>query len=397
MPSKILTQTTNLFSLYRYICGKSEVPETYNFWGLVSLIAAAVEDRVWYQKFKHEQLYPNLFIMLVGPSGLGKGVALSQLVRLAENSTNINKWRGRVTAAHLIDHLGKTTTDEWGQQCLANPKLWLIMDELQNDISPNPKMVEDFIFFMTEIYTASNYRIDTGTRTSGYVSIEKPIVNWLAGTTEADLRELMNTRLLRSGFTARCCFIFGEYDFNKRYEDIIYPDDYEEVFQHLCARIWMLQQLEGPLGITSTAKMELGLWYRTRPSPDDELLYAAWKRNHDLILKFSTILCLSDGGELIIQHKHIIKAQAMLNVVNEHYSRMVEAAVETRTTKPTNQMGKFLAEKGKIDHTSVLRYFRAKRGMNARQVKEAVNELMQDGCIKLEYGPKGGRIYHWKG
>lgn len=113
MPSSKLCETCNFFELYRHICGESEVPAIYHFWSAVSLIAATVEDRVWYQKFKHEALFPNLYVMLVGPSGLGKGMAISHLVRLADCGITINKFRGRVTAAHLIDHLGKPIVDEW--------------------------------------------------------------------------------------------------------------------------------------------------------------------------------------------------------------------------------------------------------------------------------------------
>jgi len=397
MPSKILTQTKNLFKLYRHICGKSEVPEVFHFWSLVSLIAATVENRVWYQVYKHDKLYPNLFIVLIGPSGLGKGVSIGHAVRMAENSTTINKYRGRATAAHLVDYLGKPKKDEWGQQMLADPKLWLIMDELRNDISPNVKMIEDFVFMMTELYTASNYTIDTGTRTHGNVTVKEPLINWLAGTTESDLREIMSTHLMRSGFTARTCFIWGKNNFGKRCMDITYPEDYEEVFQHICVRLWMLQKANGAFAITKTAKVEATIWYDTRPEPEEELLFAAWNRNKELFYKFAMILCLADGGPMVINHKHVVRAIGMVDMVNACGDKLIRAASESSSTMPLNDITRYIQRKKKVSHTELIRYFRSSRGFSAKVVRSGMLDLIQDGCVKVGLGAKGGKTYYWRG
>lgn len=398
----ILSRTINFFQLYRHICGESEVPDIYHFWSTVSLLAATVEDRVWYEKFKHEQLFANLFILLVGPSGLGKGTAISQLLRLAESGISINRYRGRVTGAHLIDYLGKPTKDEWGQKYLANPKLWLIMDELQNDVSTNKRMVEDFIYLMTELYTASNYKIQTGTREHGQVNIERPIVNWLAGTNEDDLREILTTKLMRSGFTARTCFVFGNYDFDKRCPRIIYPDDYEEVFQHLCYRLWILQRTQGPFLVTEVAEAELDKWYMKRPEPDEELLYSAWRRHHDLLLKFAMTLCLADGGPMVLQHKHVIQAKQMVAKIYQFSEMLIVTAGETDQTKPSNDIARYIKKKKEVKHTDAVSYFRQRRGMNSTTFKRAVFELLQEGVVVSEEVNKTGRgrsgtMYYWKG
>ena len=393
----ILHQTSNFFRIYRYLCGESEVPDIYHFWSSVSLLAAAVEDRVWYQKFKHERLYPNLFILLVGPSGLGKGTAIGHMVRIADKSLTINKYRGRVTGAHLIDHLGKPFIDEWGRRCISNPRLWLIMDELQNDVSGNKKMIEDFIYLMTELYTASNYTVQTGTRTHGQINIKEPIINWFAGTTEDDLREILSQRLLRSGFTARTCFVFGEYDFDLRIPKIKYPDDYEEIFTHLCLRLWMLQQTTGPFLLTETADLEIDKWYMKRPSPSEELLYSSWKRQHDLLLKFAMILCIGDGGPQVIQHRHVIQSKNMVGKVFESAEKLISTASETIETKPSNDVGRYIKRHGQVQHTPASRYFRSMRGMNGVTFRKAVGSLANDGVVRIGKTEMGGLVYTWVG
>lgn len=379
----ILDRTCNFFQLYRHICGESEVPDIYHFWATASLIAATVEDRVWFQKFRHEVLYPNVYVLLIGPSGLGKGVAIGHLVRLAEASITINKYRGKVTAAHLIDHLGKPQIDEFGGRTFVNPKLWLVMDELQNDVSSNPKLVEEFIYLMTELYTASNYTIQTGTRTHGPVNIERPLINWLAGTTEDDLREILTQRLMRTGFPARTCFIFGDYDFGKRLPRIKYPADYDTVFEHLVFRLWMLQRTCGSFQITEEAEAIIDQWYTMRPEPDEEMLYSLWKRQHDLLLKFAMILCLADGQELTISSEHISGAKQMLQKVYQFSEALVGMSAETAEMRVSNTILRYLKKKQWAEHTPMSRYFRSSHGISAYIFRKAIADLEANGLIMI--------------
>jgi hypothetical protein len=378
------------------------VPDIFHFWSTVSLLSAVVEDRVWYQKFRHEVLYPNLYVILVGPSGLGKGVAIGHAVRLMECATSINKYRGKVTAAHLIDYLGKPDIDEFGDRTYRNPKLWLVMDELRNDVSPNAKLVEEFVYLMTELYTASNYTIQTGTRTHGAVNIERPVINWFAGTTEDDLREVLTQRLLRTGFTARVCTVFGgDYDFNNRVPKIKYPGDYDFIFEHLCHRLWMLQYTTGAFMITDRADAELDRWYVMRPEPDEELLYSAWKRQHDLLIKFAMILSLADGGPLVIDIRHINGAKKMLTKVYEYSENLIEVSAENPETRQGNVILKYLKRRKYAEHTPMSRYFRNSHGMNSWAFKKAIAELEAHGLImigrkKTEYGPSGV-VYYFVG
>jgi len=159
----------------------------------------------------------------------------------------------------------------------------------------------------------------------------------------------------------------------------------------------MLQKAKGAFMSTSTAKMELKSWYDTRQNPDEELLFSSWNRNPELLFKFAMILCLADGGPMIIQHKHVIYAQDMVNMVYGFNERLIEAASESYTTKPINTLERYIQRQRTVGHTKSMRYFRSTKGMNAKQFREAVGELVQDGCVEMGQGAKGGGVYIWKG
>jgi hypothetical protein len=393
-----LQRTQNLFDLYQYICGKSEVPAVFNFWSSVAMLAATLENRVWYEKHKGEKLYPHLYVMLVGAGGLGKGTAISQAVRIAKSSINIQTYRGKLTCAHLIDVLGKAEKDEFDRKVVKNPRLWLLMDELKNDVGSHKQLAEEFVAMMTELYTATNYTINTGTRTSGEIDIVDPLVNWMAGTTEAWLRMVLTKDLVDSGFTARTCFIFGKYDFNKRYPRIVYPPDYDEVMEHIQLRLWMIQQFEGRILMTEQAESIVDQWYMMRPAPTEEAWYSMWHRHHDMMLKFAMINCLADPGPPVINASHMLKAKAMVRQIVRFTSRLLEVAHETYATKPSNEIASYLEVKGSdwSGHSDMLRYFRSKRGMDSKQVKDAVFQLIAEGSVEVERTATGKTSYRWR-
>jgi hypothetical protein len=395
IPYPALHHTTDFFELYQYICGVSEIPFVYHFWSSLSIVAAIAEDHIWFEKFKGEKLYPNLYMILVGPSGLGKGGAISQAIRIVDGSVYVNRYRGKLTYAHLIDKLGKATKDEWGRMVIANPRLFLIADELRNSVGVNQQLVTELIALLTELYTASGYTLQTGTRTHGSIDIEKPVINCLFGSTEDWLKFIITKDIAQSGFTARTCFVFGKYDFKKRCPRVIYPKDYEEVYEHIKWRLWMMQNVRGRCVMTSGAEALEDKWYITRPDPTDTALYSTWKRNHDLMLKFAMLVSLADRGDLVICYKHLKQARDMVDTINGFTLQLIEIANETFETKPSNDVAIYLQEKGTTKHSDALKYFRTKKGMNAKRFRSAVWDLKQEGLIEFGRTKTGGVVYEW--
>jgi len=392
-----LQRTRNFFELYQYACGKSEVPPVFHFWSSVSLMAGVLEGNVWFEKHADDRLYPNIYIFLIGPPALGKGTAIGFAAKMADRSVVMPKYRGSATDASLIDILGKVGKDEYDRKVLANPHLWLIMDELKNNLGTNPARVDAFFSLMTELFTATGYTMNTSTRTHGKIDIVEPVVNWLIGTTESDMKALISRKSVDSGFVSRVCFIFGDYNFGLRCPRITYPPDREEVIEHLRMRLWILQNTRGAIAMTPEAEAMQDKWYMTRPSPEDETLYATWKRQHDMLLKFAIFCCLADAGPMVIRSVHLSRAKAMVKSVEGYAGRLLSVVNETFDTKPSNDIEAFIKKKKKVGHTECLRYFRAKRGLNAKRFREAVWALVQEGSVKAGRNDRGGVEYEWVG
>lgn len=373
------------------------MPKIFNYWCCIGLISAALEDRVWFDVYKDEPIKPNLYICLIGPGSLGKGLAISQAVKLAKTALATRIYRGKLTYAHLIDVLGKPFKDQFGNEYLQSPRLWLVNDEFKNAVGANRTLAEDMIALLTETYTATNYTLQIGTRKDGELTLEKPLLNWLMGSTEVWLRQVLTRDVFESGFVARGCFIFGDYDLSCRIRKPVYPCDYEQIYRHLQVRLWMMQQYKGKIVITPTADTLLDNWYNTRPNPEDETLTSAWKRRYEMLVRFAIIHCVADGQALIIRLPHVQRALATLDQVAGFTARLIETGAETFDSKPVNDIGRYIRKKETVSHSDLLIYMRAKRGMDAKRVRSGIHDLQQEGQIELGRTPTGGIIYTWTG
>jgi hypothetical protein len=54
----------------------TEAPKNYLFWSAISVLAGVLKNEVYF-KDQLFTLYPNQFIILTGPPGIGKGTAIN--------------------------------------------------------------------------------------------------------------------------------------------------------------------------------------------------------------------------------------------------------------------------------------------------------------------------------
>ena len=81
-------------------------PEPFRRWAAICAIAGALERKVWIRSMGAE-LYPNLYVFLVGPPGLGKSNALHECEQLWRELGTHNVAPVSLTKAAFIDELSK--------------------------------------------------------------------------------------------------------------------------------------------------------------------------------------------------------------------------------------------------------------------------------------------------
>jgi hypothetical protein len=387
----ILDETSNFVRLYLYHVGKTEVPDSYHTWACLSLIAACVADRVWFRKMADSRIFPNLYVMLIGPPGLGKGSAINTAIKFAaQDSKYLQPYVGNITKQALIDELAQRQRKDLPRN------LWLISPELGDDIPPGP-IGEELLRFLTKIFEGDfPLPIKERTRLHGLHEIHSPCLNWFAGTTDVWLTLSLPKYAIAGGSFARIVAVKGGYDLDNRIYRPIYPGDREAVVEHLFERVKVLSRISGEFKLSPEADRIGEQWYMNRQSPEDDSVLPSWKRQDDFVIKISMLFALADDNyDFIIQPEHLKRAQILIREVQKDLPELMSFANATPDTRALDYISRSIRKAGKIPHFILMR--KSSKYVNKTKFIEIIDTLIQQRDIGREPSSTGqGMVYVWK-
>jgi len=421
--SKLHT-TTDFLTLYLHAQGETEAPRVWHLWSGISLLAAAAQNRIYLMSPDGRMLYPNLYIMLIGGSGEGKGTscektAIGQYVSPTVNYPYVydkmHVLAGRYTMPAIYDY-AKTCfpSEQRGNMVLVeNAAFWLVQEELANGVGRDKGRVNAFIEGMTELYDKVGSEGGDATRTHGAVRFRNPCINWLTATTEAWYLEVIGSKDLLSGFGARIIQVFGRKDYDNPIPYDVLPPDVEIVKKYLRDRIAELVLSCGPIRYTPEAQEVYADWYRSRPKPDDESEKPVWNRIPVFSLKVAMITCLSrnekvvsGGGETnwFLTPEDILEGVRLVeNVWATCLEKVQRHAASTPQSRVVSIVGKIIErytqKSGGVSHNVLMRRANDYHGINAEAVRPVLAQLISDqGLVAVE--KRGHRLqdtfYKWK-
>ena len=400
MTEPILKKTTNLVQLYLHTCGaNSDIPVAYHLWACLAMIAAAVSDRVYFYRVKEWPIYPNLYTFLIGDSGSGKGFALNKMEGFVKNIPIINYARLRTTSEYLLDALGKPTVDPHsGQRILANSSVFLCMPEITAYVRKGEHS-DNLMQIMTELYGGAGEFSD-GTRTHGITTIRNCCINWVIGSTKKWLLKAMTPDTVESGLFARIVTVYPEEHkigirVARVWDDINYPDDYDEVVAHIQARVTALTMLRGEMHMTEKANAYVRQWVQNRPEPADETMRPWWRRERELVARLSMLLCLADGRGPVIRQPHVSTAVKLVISVAGNLPDLVDYSLQDRSTEKEAKVREAIKRHKTIGHTKLARLL--SRNVNSNELRMAVHGLKEKDLITESLTPTNARVYAWKG
>lgn len=382
----VTENSDNLLEMYMYATGVSEIPKEWNQWSCLAIVAAAVGNRVWFQKFAWEQMAPNMYIFLVGPSGGGKGGAIGFAQQFLH--PRMNCYTGSATYKSMIDLMTSPST-EGG---VARSTMLLVQPELADCIGSGT-LANSMIKAMTNWYNPSSQDYQESTRTHGERSFTPPCLSWLAGTTVEWLKQTVDVEAMRSGFFGRVAIAPGTPGKDRVYSPYI-PSDYEEVVREIKDRIKWLTKLEGEFTLTAAGREADKEWYETRPEPLPELK-PFWRRQHDLNLKIAMILSLCETMDLRIHDTHILKAQDLTDQSARMLPKIIAQATTSQMILRIDYVRDRIKQSGTIKHSTLLKQV-YRLHITSEELKRIIDQLREEGSIQIVASNSGGRKYKWR-
>lgn len=387
----------NLIDLHLYACGTSKVPKDYHFWSFISAVAAALADRVWVEKWADDKLYPNLYVMLLGPSALGKNTAIDRATRYVHKLPDVGHYRGKVTGAALLDHLAAGRKSHDGKKlAYGDPIVYLVTPELRESVGEGP-VARDFISRMTGLYSPNDFKYNEGTRTHGAIELERhPTINWLSGTTIEWLVKAVSREDIEGGFFGRIIPVFKSYDLTKRGPARpLIPADHKEIAKKLAEELRHISEMEGRFRLSNSAREIQKHWWETRPLPADPSMLPTWQRSDDMIHKIAAVIAITEKvRDWRIRGEHFSKAIRVVEHAHRCVPDIIHHASAGRAVSDMEIVSKYIEIASRIGHSQLLKRCH-KRGIHAPDVDKHVKALKDEGRISFDRSETGGRMYQW--
>src|SRR6266404_9563457 len=90
----------------RNVMPATESPEKFHWWSAATIISSTLKRSTWVDRVNWK-LYPNLYVVLVGRPGIGKGAAMNPVIAMLKEAGTSNILSDRITMEYVLEKLSK--------------------------------------------------------------------------------------------------------------------------------------------------------------------------------------------------------------------------------------------------------------------------------------------------
>lgn len=287
-------------------------PEIFRRWAAIGIVSSVLERKVW-ARTKGSNLYPNLYVILVGRPGVGKSVVLSPSERLLRTVGDIFVAPSSLTTASMIDTLALSSRKIINSHGFAAfNSLQVIASELGVFL---PAYDPAFMNTLTKLYDGELYEERRRTGKVNHIRIEHPQLSILGGTTPSYLNSFLPEGAWDQGFTSRTIFIFSDEivqrDIFEEHEEQTYN---EGLLGDLSHDLKAIASLYGKVTWSKEAMAAISAWDKVylEPIPEHGKLVHYNSRRLAHIIKLCVVASVSRSSEMEITIEDFQEAQNWL-------------------------------------------------------------------------------------
>lgn len=373
---------------------KTNAPEVYRRWTALATVSSALQRKCWID-LNSTRIFPNLFVALVGPPGIGKSLSIAPARELLPQlGENIFLSPARCTAERFIKNLSLSYRmfslphDPFYKQCAYAA----FISELSTLVRPNDK---DFTILLTDFYDcASTWSYQTLSRDED--KIENLCLTMIGGITPKTLAENFGNAAIGLGFTARLNIVYSdEVRLPKLFDAQGNPLQEEAPdYSSLLGDLRQIHDLAGAFRFTPEAGRAFQSWINEgiKPIPSDAKLAEYIPRRWFHLAKLAMITSASESSEKIITLAHAERGRELL-LSSE---ATAAGAFEHFGTNPLIGAMQNALAWAKLEHPLGLSELALKRKLlqdvAPQHLNSCIQELVQTGMFTL-VGEGSSRTY----
>ena len=198
-----------------------ETPESWLWWSSLTCISAAAGNNYHLTTLKGDLIYrPNLYVMLLGESGLGKGYPINRAKLLVQKAGVTRVIAGRSSIQAIVQELSRTKTVE-GKAPIGDSRGFIVNGELSTAIIQDP----DSLTILTDLYDGHyNPEWTNLLKGDGAEKLKNPYITALFGSSPAHFYDSIPQANIEGGYIGRNLIVYEE----KRRQDVDLLDKEKE-------------------------------------------------------------------------------------------------------------------------------------------------------------------------
>jgi Protein of unknown function (DUF3987) len=193
----------------------ADSPAQYHIWSAATVVAASLKKHVWFDRGSWK-LTPNMFTILVGRPGYGKGGAVNPALGILNEANSANVLSDRLTIEYVLERLSKgfqATIPSVTSVKMPLPQAFTLGKEASAMIFAPELSVfvssTHTLQILSDLWDAREGKFHYGTRHKGEWSIQDPCLSMLAASAPDWLIRTIPTDAVGGGFTRRVNFVLS--------------------------------------------------------------------------------------------------------------------------------------------------------------------------------------------
>jgi len=333
----------------------SESPILYHKWVAVNLIASALGRRVYISWEK--QVYPNFFILLVGPAGCRKGTAMSPGKEMLRE-IGIKIIPDSITTQRMIEKMQEmqdpyTTPD--GQMHIA-AEANIYSEEFTVFIGYNDKEKMQLLANWYDCLDHWEYE----TKHQGKNYIDGVWLNLIGATTPILLQDSLPRESFGGGLNSRIIYVVAE----KKEKIVIFPflnrEKRQPLRDKLIADLQSMRMLYGEFETSESFRRRWEQWYPTQqeiPMQNDFKMAGYIERRATHILKLCMVMNAARNGGMIITEEDFNQSLLLLEETEVKMPKAFAGVGRSKTAAVMQRVLEVTKMRGEIPFSELVNQF----------------------------------------
>lgn len=378
-----------------------ESPVQFNIWSAISAVSATLKDNVYLYRGNYT-VFPNQYIVLVSPPGVGKGESMRPAHSFVKNPPSTIPYANYVPDSITVPKLVEVIANGFPRVHFNNGHILnskdsscvLMAEELGTLLRAN----NDMSTFLCRCWDGKDYTYDT--KGKGKNVIKDMCVSLIASCTQnfiKDINKNMGAEV-NNGFTARTLFVFAD----SKSQMIFWPKGFkvqQQLLDKLNNDLMLISQMGGEYQISDTAKVLFERKYKEiydsqKDEGDTDVVKNFKARQAIHILKLAMILSAATNDSMIISDTDMCNSITLVDGVLKTLDMAFGGVGDSDIAESMHRVQLYMAKMIKCPRTQIIRDNR--RNITPETLDRVLTVLQISNIVK-RYTVAGQEVVEYTG